>query len=56
MNTLKTLTDSHRLRIDQFNKKLSGRSSVASNENSSFCANFYQKCQIICCICRPNYL
>ncbi|CAF1556949.1 unnamed protein product [Rotaria magnacalcarata] len=50
------LLNTNRLRIDEFNKKFSARSSITSNENSSFCANFYQKCQIICCICRPNYL
>ncbi|CAF0871325.1 unnamed protein product [Rotaria sp. Silwood1] len=46
----------HRLRFAPINDKMSRRSSLASNENSTFCDRFYQKCQIICCMCRPNYL
>ncbi|CAF4708318.1 unnamed protein product, partial [Rotaria sp. Silwood2] len=43
----------NRLRFAPLNEKMSRRSSLASNENSSFCDRFYQKCQIICCMCRP---
>ncbi|CAF0935538.1 unnamed protein product [Rotaria sordida] len=48
--------NARRLRFAQYNEKMSRRSSSASNDNTSFCDRFYQKCQIICCICRPNYL
>lgn len=37
-------------------QKLSAASSTTSIERSSFCARLYQKCQIVCCICTPNYL
>jgi hypothetical protein len=48
--------NSNRLRIGTFNRKLSRASSAGSNENSHFCTHLYQKCQMICCICTPNYI
>jgi hypothetical protein len=37
-------------------QKLSATSSTTSIERSNFCARLYQKCQMVCCICTPNYL
>lgn len=37
-------------------QKLSTTSSTTSIERSSFCARLYQKCQMVCCMCTPNYL
>jgi len=46
----------HRFRFGPFHPKLSRTSSVASNENASFCGRIYRKCQMICCMCHPNYI
>lgn len=45
-----------RLGVASLNQKLSTTSSTTSIEHSSFCARLYQKCQMVCCICTPNYL
>jgi hypothetical protein len=45
-----------RLGITPVTQKLSTTSSTTSIERSNFCARFYQKCQMVCCICTPNYL
>ncbi|CAF1210167.1 unnamed protein product [Rotaria sordida] len=48
--------NTQRLGITPTTQKLSATSSTTSIERSSFCARLYQKCQIVCCICTPNYL
>ncbi len=45
-----------RLGVTPLTQKLSTTSSTTSIERSSFCARLYQKCQMVCCICTPNYL
>lgn len=45
-----------RLALAPVTQKLSTTSSTTSIEHSSFCARLYQKCQMVCCICTPNYL
>ncbi|CAF3054589.1 unnamed protein product [Rotaria socialis] len=45
-----------RLGVTPAAQKLSATSSTTSIERSSFCARLHQKCQIVCCICTPNYL
>lgn len=45
-----------RLGITAANQKLSATSSTTSIERSNFCARLYQKCQMVCCFCTPNYL
>ncbi|UJR07576.1 hypothetical protein I4U23_011864 [Adineta vaga] len=45
-----------RLGVVPVTQKLSTTSSTTSIERSSFCARLYQKCQMVCCICTPNYL
>ncbi|CAF1370069.1 unnamed protein product [Adineta steineri] len=45
-----------RLGVTPVAQKLSTTSSTTSIERSSFCARFYQKCQMVCCICTPHYL
>ncbi|CAF1539318.1 unnamed protein product [Rotaria sp. Silwood1] len=45
-----------RLGVTPVTQKLSATSSTTSIERSNFCARLYQKCQIVCCICTPNYL
>jgi len=45
-----------RLGIAPATQKLSTTSSTTSIERSNFCARLYQKCQMVCCICTPNYL
>ncbi len=45
-----------RLGITPATQKLSTTSSTTSIERSNFCARLYQKCQMVCCICTPNYL
>lgn len=47
---------SQRLGVHSINQKLSATSSTTSIEHSSFCARLYRKCQMVCCICTPNYL
>jgi len=45
-----------RLGVTPATQKLATTSSTTSIERSNFCARLYQKCQIVCCICTPNYL
>lgn len=45
-----------RLGVAPATQKLSATSSTTSIERSSFCARLYQKCQMVCCMCTPNYL
>jgi hypothetical protein len=45
-----------RLGVTPATQKLSTTSSTTSIERSNFCARLYQKCQMVCCICTPNYL
>ncbi|CAF1966370.1 unnamed protein product [Rotaria magnacalcarata] len=45
-----------RLGVTPATQKLSATSSTTSIERSNFCSRLYQKCQMVCCICTPNYL
>jgi hypothetical protein len=45
-----------RLGVTPVAQKLSTTSSTTSIERSNFCTRLYQKCQVVCCICTPNYL
>ncbi len=45
-----------RLGVTPATQKLSTASSTTSIERSNFCARLYRKCQMVCCICTPNYL
>ncbi len=46
-----------RLGVTPVTQKLSTTSSTTSSiERSSFCTRLYQNCQMVCCMCTPNYL
>ena len=45
-----------RLAVTTIGLKLSTTSSTTSIEHSNFCTRLYRKCQMVCCICTPNYL
>lgn len=49
-------TNMNRFRFNPSKHKLSTTSSIASDEDLGFSARIYRKCQIVCCMCRPNYL
>ena len=46
------LLNHQRLGISPMTQKLS----TTSIEHSNFCSRLYRKCQMVCCICTPNYL